>query len=154
MGLHELKPARGARTQKRRVGRGDAARRGSTAGRGRKGQNARGNIHPLFEGGQLPLAKRLPYMRGFKNRFRTEYVPVNLDRLVSFSAENEVTPATLFSAGIIDSVKHPVKILGNGDLKQPLMISAHAFSKSAREKIERAGGAASVIETKQPASKD
>jgi len=155
MGLHELRPASGARAQKRRVGRGDAGRRGSTSGRGNKGQKARRNVHPLFEGGQLPLSKRLPYMRGFTNRFRVEYVPVNLERLSNFDAESEVTPETLREAGIIDNTKQPIKILGDGELKNALKISAHAFSKAAREKIEQAGGTAvSLAEPKQPQAKD
>ena len=145
MGLHELKPARGSRFPKRRVGRGDAGRRGSTAGRGLKGQKARGNIPPLFEGGQLPLVKRLPYMRGFHNRFRVAYAGVNVDRLRVFDADAEVTPASLLDAGIVRKGRALVKILGDGELDRPLKVVAHRFSQSARAKIEEAGGTATVI---------
>lgn len=145
MGLHELKGARGARSQKRRVGRGDSGRRGSTAGRGLKGQKARGSVPPLFEGGQLPLIKRLPYMRGFHNKFRTEYIPVNVERLNAFDPDTEITPVSLLEAGIVNKPGSPVKILGDGDLDRPLKVSAHGFSKSARGKIESAGGTVTVI---------
>ena len=145
MGLHELKGARGARSQKRRVGRGDSGRRGSTAGRGLKGQKARGSIRPLFEGGQLPLIKRLPYMRGFNNKFRTEYAPINIERLNAFDADTEITPITLVEAGILKKPRSLVKILGDGELDRALKVSAHGFSKSARGKIESAGGTVTVI---------
>jgi large subunit ribosomal protein L15 len=145
MGLHELKPARGSRSQKRRVGRGDSGRRGSTAGRGLKGQKARGQVHPLFEGGQLPLIKRLPYMRGFTNIFKKQYSPVNVDRLNAFEADAEVTPTSLREAGIVKKAKTMIKVLGDGELSRPLKVSAHGFSKSAREKIEAAGGTITVL---------
>ncbi|MCH7739856.1 MAG: 50S ribosomal protein L15 [Chloroflexi bacterium] len=145
MGLHELKGARGARSQKRRVGRGDSGRRGSTAGRGLKGQKARGSIRPLFEGGQLPLIKRLPYMRGFTNKFRKVYFPINVDRLNAFDADTEITPITLLEAGIVKKPGSLVKILGDGELDRALKVSAHGFSKSARGKIESAGGTVTVI---------
>ena len=145
MGLHELKPAKGSRSPRRRVGRGDAGRRGSTAGRGLKGQKARTNIPPLFEGGQLPLVKRLPYMRGFYNHFRVAYDGVNVERLGVFEADAEVTPESLVKAGIIKNRAARVKILGDGELDRPLRVSAHGFSRSARAKIEQAGGSATVI---------
>lgn len=145
MGLHELKGARGARSQKRRVGRGDSGRRGSTAGRGLKGQKARGSIRPLFEGGQLPLIKRLPYMRGFTNHFRKVYSPINVDRLNAFDADTEITPITLLEAGILKKPGSLIKILGDGELDRALKVSAHGFSKSARGKIESAGGTVTVI---------
>jgi large subunit ribosomal protein L15 len=147
MALHQLKPARGSRSQRRRVGRGDSARRGSTAGRGTKGQKARRQVHPLFEGGQLPLIKRLPYMRGFTNVFKKQYSPVNLDRLNQFEAEAEVTPELLREAGIVKKSRTMIKILGDGELTRPLRVTAHGFSKSAREKIESAGGTITVLGT-------
>ncbi len=110
-----------------------------------KGQNARDNVHPLFEGGQLPLIKRLPHMRGFHNRFRTDYQGINVDDLSRFDAESEVSPATLVEAGIVKRPHKPVKILGDGDLDKPLKVSADGFSKSAKAKIEAAGGTATVI---------
>ena len=124
MGLHELKGARGARSQKRRVGRGDSGRRGSTSGRGLKGQKARGSIRPLFEGGQLPLIKRLPYMRGFTNKFRKVYFPINVDRLKAFDADTEITPITLLEAGIVKKPGSLVKILGDGERRKHLFYEA------------------------------
>lgn len=111
-----------------------------------KGQKARGSIHPVFEGGQLPLVKRLPYMRGFHNAFRVEYSPVNLERLDAFDEGAEITPELLLERNIIRRKQDLVKVLGDGEVKKALKISAHAFSKSAREKIEAAGGTATVIE--------
>lgn len=145
-GLHELKPAAGSRKDRRRVGRGDGSGRGTYSGRGMKGQKARGSIHPVFEGGQLPLVKRLPYMRGFHNAFRVEYSPVNLERLDAFDEGAEITPELLLERNIIRRKQDLVKVLGDGEVKKALKISAHAFSKSAREKIEAAGGTATVIE--------
>ncbi len=147
MKLHELRPAEGAKKKKRRVGRGIAAGQGKTAGRGTKGQNARsgGGVRPYFEGGQLPLVRRLPQKRGFTNIFKVYYTPVNLDRLDDFAAGDEVSPTTLAEAGIIKSPHEPVVILGNGDLSRPLTVKAHRFSASAREKIVGAGGSAEVL---------
>ena len=146
MGLHDLRPAPGASRPRRRRGRGNASGHGTYSGRGIKGQKARTSIRPTFEGGQLPLVKRLPYMRGFNNKWRVEYVPVNLDRLAAFDEDAEVTPAALIRAGVVAKPGQPVKILGQGDVGKPLRVTAHAFSKSAREKIEAAGGTATVIE--------
>jgi len=142
MKLHELRPPEGAKKKRKRVGRGIAAGQGKTAGRGTKGQGARsgGGKGPYFEGGQLPLVRRLPHVRGFTNLFKVQYVPVNLYRLEGFVAEDEVTPATLAAAGIIKSPDLPVVILGNGELELPLKVKAHRFSTSARAKIEQAGG--------------
>ena len=147
MKLHELRPAKGAKKKKRRVGRGIAAGQGKTAGRGTKGQNARagGGVRPYFEGGQLPLVRRLPHKRGFTNIFKVHYKPINLDRLDDFTAGDEVSPATLAEAGIIKSPSEPVVILGRGELDRPLAIKAHRFSASAREKILGAGGSAEVL---------
>jgi large subunit ribosomal protein L15 len=142
MKLHELRPAEGAKKRRKRVGRGIAAGQGKTAGRGTKGQAARsgGTKGPYFEGGQLPLVRRLPFKRGFNNIFKVEYVPVNLYRLEGFAADQEVSPETLASAGIIKSARLPVAILGQGEVDRPLTVKAHRFSASARAKIEEAGG--------------
>jgi len=142
MKLHELQAPEGARKRRKRVGRGIAAGQGKTAGRGTKGQAARsgGTKGPYFEGGQLPLVRRLPFRRGFTNIFKVQYAPVNLYRLEVFEAEQEVSPETLALAGIIKSPSLPVAILGDGDLDRPLVVKAHRFSASARTKIEEAGG--------------
>lgn len=143
MKLHELKPDPGAHKRKTRVGRGISAGKGKTAGRGTKGQNARpgGTKAPYFEGGQLPLVRRLPFKRGFTNLFRIEYQEVNVAALnEKFKAGAEVTPETLAKAGLIKDVEKPVVILGEGELKTRLSVSAHRFSARAREKIEGAGG--------------
>jgi large subunit ribosomal protein L15 len=146
MKLHELHPPKGAKKPRKRVGRGIAAGQGKTAGRGTKGQGARsgGGKGPYFEGGQLPLVRRLPVKRGFTNIFKVQYVPVNLYRLEGF-ATGEVSPETLASAGIIKSASLPVAILGQGDLDRPLVVKAHRFSASARAKIEGAGGTAEEL---------
>lgn len=142
MRIHDLRPARGSRRQRRRLGRGDASGRGSYSGRGMKGQKARsgGGVPPWFEGGQLPLVKRLPFRRGFTNIFRRQYAEVNLDRLHAFEAGAEVTPERLVELGVLQDKKKPVKVLARGDLDRALTVVAHKFSASAREKIERAGG--------------
>jgi large subunit ribosomal protein L15 len=142
MKLHELRSPKGARKRRKRVGRGIAAGQGKTAGRGTKGQASRsgGTKGPYFEGGQLPLVRRLPVKRGFTNIFKVQYVPVNLHRLEGFEANAEVSPDTLAAAGIIKSASLPVAILGQGELDRPLAIKAHRFSASARTKIEQAGG--------------
>ncbi len=142
MKLHELRSPKGARKRRKRVGRGIAAGQGKTAGRGTKGQKARsgGAKGPYFEGGQLPLVRRLPFKRGFTNIFKVRYVPVNLYRLNRFEANAEVSPRTLAEAGIIKSAKLPVVILGEGEVDRPLVVKAHRFSASAQAKIEAAGG--------------
>ena len=142
MKLHDLQAPKGARKSRKRVGRGIAAGQGKTAGRGTKGQASRsgGTKGPYFEGGQLPLVRRLPFKRGFKNIFKVQYVPVNLYRLEGFEADAEITPATLAEAGIIKSAELPVAILGDGEVERPLVVKAHRFSSSARAKIEEAGG--------------
>lgn len=147
MKLHELRPPKGAKHKRKRVGRGNSSGHGTYAGRGRKGQNARsgGKVSPYFEGGQLPLVRRLPHKRGFTNIFKVHYTPVNLDRLGSFPAGAEVSPATLAEAGIIKSEKEPVVILARGDIDKPLVVKAHRFSQKAREKILAAGGTVEVL---------
>jgi large subunit ribosomal protein L15 len=142
MKLHDLQAPKGARKSRKRVGRGIAAGQGKTAGRGTKGQAARsgGTKGPYFEGGQLPLVRRLPFKRGFKNIFKVQYVAVNLYRLEEFEADAEISPATLAEAGIIKSADLPVAILGDGKVDRPLVVKAHRFSSNARAKIEEAGG--------------
>ncbi len=147
MKLHDLRPAEGSKKKRRRVGRGIAAGQGKTAGRGTKGQRARTGrgIKPYFEGGQLPLVRRLPHTRGFTNIFRIRYEAVNLDTLnAKFEKGAQVTPEEMVRRGM---VAHPrrVKILGRGELKKALTVKAHAFSSSAKEKIAAAGGTAEVI---------
>ena len=140
MKLHELQPAPGAKKRRMRKGRGIAAGKGKTAGRGTKGQNSRsgGGVRPYFEGGQLPLVRRLPQKPGFRNRARVEYIAVNVGRIAAF--KGEVTPETLRAAGLANGNHDGIKILGVGELDRKLTVTAHAFSASARSKIEAAGG--------------
>jgi large subunit ribosomal protein L15 len=149
MKLHDLAPPPGAHRKRRRIGRGLGSGRGTTAGKGTKGQNARagGGVHPHFEGGQLPLVKKLPYRRGFNNINRVEYQAVNLADLVEkFAAGSEVTLEAMIGAGLLKNERERVKILGTGDLDRALTVTAHRFSASAREKIEAAGGACHALE--------
>jgi len=148
MKLHELRPPRGARRNRKRVGRGTASGHGKTAGRGTKGQNSRsgGGVRPYFEGGQLPLVRRLPQKRGFTNIFRVQYSVVNVERLSEFRKGSKVSPTRLAKAGIIKSPQARVKILGRGEVSRPLTVSAHRFSASARRKIEAVGGAVVELE--------
>jgi len=140
--LNKLSPAPGSRKDRKRVGRGDGSGHGTYSGRGQKGQKSRsGNkVRPGFEGGQLPLIKRLPKKRGFVNIFRTEYSVVNLGHLSTFESGGEVTPEKLLAAGLIKSLRHPIKVLAEGDLSYPLVVKAHKFSSAAKTKIEAAGG--------------
>lgn len=146
MELHDLKPAPGSRTEKTRVGRGTGSGKGKTAGRGVKGQKARGSIRPGFEGGQNPLYQRMSYKRGFTNIFKTIYEEINLERLEKLETDETITPEMLYEAGITRGLEFPVKILGNGELNRPIKIRAHKVSKGARAKIEAAGGSVEVIE--------
>ena len=147
MQQHDFRPPKGAKKNRRRVGRGDSSGFGSYSGRGMKGQNSRtgGGVRPSFEGGQLPLSKKLPKIRGFTNIFRKRYTVVNVDRLAVFPSESEVTPEALSDAGILRNLNNPVKILGRGELNVPLVVSAHKFSASARQQIEAAGGSVREI---------
>jgi large subunit ribosomal protein L15 len=148
MKLHDLRPNSGKKKERKRVGRGISAGQGKTAGRGTKGQNARsgGGKGIYFEGGQLPLARRLPYKRGFTNINKIYYNPVNLRDLADIDFEGvEVNPETLAIVGLIRKPTDPVVILGDGELDQALTIKAHRFSASAREKIEAAGGSVEII---------
>jgi len=141
--LHHLRPAPGAKTAKTRLGRGEASK-GKTSGRGTKGTGARKNVSPAFEGGQMPLHMRLPKLKGFKNPFKVEFQVVNLDRINElFPDGGQVTVDGLVAKGAVRD-GHPVKVLGQGDLSVKVDISAQAFSASAKEKIEAAGGTVTV----------
>ena len=144
MKLHELSPAPGSKKNRKRIGRGPGSGTGKTAGRGHKGQRSRSGFSQRFgfEGGQMPLVRRVP-KRGFTNIFRTEYTAVNLSRLEGF--EGDVTPETLRAKGLARANKK-VKILGDGEVSAKLNVKAHKFSKSARAKIEAAGGSCEVLE--------
>ncbi|WP_414044190.1 50S ribosomal protein L15 [Macrococcus animalis] len=146
MKLHEMKPVEGARKERNRVGRGMASGNGKTSGRGHKGQKARsgGGVRLGFEGGQLPLFRRLP-KRGFTNINRKDYAIVNLDQLNRFEEGTEVTPALLIETGVVSNEKSGIKILGNGELTAKLTVKAHKFSASAKEAIEGKGGTTEVI---------
>jgi len=146
MQAHQLKPPRGAKHARKRVGRGNAAGQGTYSGRGLKGQKARSGNKPrrFFEGGQTRLFKKLPFRRGFTNPFRVEYQPVNLDDLQKLDEGTEVTPELLKEKGVLRSIRKPVKILASGELTKKLSVTAHRFSLAAKEKIEAAGG--SVVE--------
>ncbi len=146
MKLHELRPAEGTNKNKKRIGRGTASGQGKSAGKGEKGQNARsgGGVRIGFEGGQMPLYRRLPKV-GFTNIFRKEYAVVNLQDLEIFEAGAVVNPDTLREAGLVKAMKHGVKILGTGELTKNLTVQAHKFSKTAEEKIAAAGGKVEVI---------
>ena len=137
----------GAKKARKRVGRGNGSGHGTYSGRGCKGQKSRAGyrMKPGFEGGQLPLIKRLPRKRGFVNIFRTEYSVVNLARLGVFEPDSEVDPEKLVAAGLVRSLRRPVKILGNGDIDRALSVKAHKFSSVARAKIEAAGGTAEEV---------
>jgi len=161
MKLNDLRPAPGAHTKRTRVGRGIAAGKGKTAGRGTKGQKARagGTIAPFFEGGQTPLSQRIPKLHGFKNRFKIHYEVVNVGRISAYAelgrfgqgeqdgdAPVVVNPELLRAAGLIGTLRNPVKILGQGEVSKRLYVLADAFTKSAAEKVRAAGGTAQVIE--------
>jgi large subunit ribosomal protein L15 len=163
MKLHDLRPAEGSRTAKTRVGRGIAAGKGKTAGRGTKGQKARagGSIAPWFEGGQTPLHQRIPKLRGFRNRFKIEYEVVNVGAIAAAAergafetdphAKGKSAPITinqdvLRAVGLVRTLNKPLKVLGAGELSTPLFVVADAFTGSARTKIEAAGGSVTVLE--------
>ncbi|CAN5737721.1 hypothetical protein BH20CHL3_BH20CHL3_10860 [soil metagenome] len=146
--IDDLRPAKGATTSKRRVGRGHGSGRGKTAGRGTKGQNSRsgGGVRIGFEGGQLPIQQRMPYKRGFTNIWKTPWETVNLGRLADLEVDGPITPEVLANAGLIRGTRYPVKILANGEIAGALTIHAHAFSKSALAAIEAAGGTVMTLE--------
>jgi large subunit ribosomal protein L15 len=144
MKVHDLKPAPGSRQARRRVGRGIGGKGGKTAGRGHKGQGARGTVPAGFEGGQTPLHRRTPKAKGFKNPFRVEYHVVNLSTLARFDAGAEVTPDTLREHGLV-AKRGLVKVLARGELDKPLTVRAHGFSEAAKRAIEAAGGTTEVL---------
>jgi large subunit ribosomal protein L15 len=142
--LHHLRPAPGAKTAKTRVGRGEGSK-GKTAGRGTKGSRARNQIPVGFEGGQMPIHMRLPKLKGFKNPFKVEFQVVNLDRISELFPEGgDITVEELVARGAVRK-GHPVKVLGQGDISVKVTVSAHAFSGSAKEKIQAAGGTTTVL---------
>jgi large subunit ribosomal protein L15 len=141
--IHDLKPPKGSTKPRRRVGRGIAGKGGKTAGRGTKGQGARDTVPVGFEGGQMPLARRVPKLKGFKNPFRVEYAVVNLDTLQEFEGD-EVTPDALRAKGLV-AKQGLVKVLGRGQLSRAVRVKAHAFSKSAEQAITSAGGSVEVL---------
>lgn len=147
MKLNELSPAPGSRKNAKRVGRGNGSGHGTFSGRGCKGEKARAGfkMRPGFEGGQLPIIKRLPEKRGFTNIFRQEFSVVNTDKLNVFASGAEVTPESLLSAGLVKSLRQPVKILAMGDISHPVTVKAHKFSAAAKAKIEAAGGSAEEV---------
>ncbi len=146
MKLHDLKPAVGATTAPKRLGRGTGSGLGKTSGKGHKGAKARsgGGKRPGFEGGQMPLTMRLP-KRGFNNKWRVEYATVNVDRLNIFEDGEVVSPVELIQAGILKNVQDGVKILGNGEITKKLTVQANKFTATAKEKIEAAGGKVEVF---------
>jgi large subunit ribosomal protein L15 len=143
MKLHHLRPAKGAKKERTRVGRGRAGARGKTAGRGTKGTGARGTIRAGFEGGQMPLIRRVPKLKGFKNPSRVEYAPVNVEVLGRYF-DGDVAPDALYRHGLAHKGAK-IKVLARGELDKKLTVHAHAFSKAAKEKIEAAGGTAEVL---------
>ncbi len=146
MNLHDLTPARGAKKRRKRIGRGPGSGHGKTATKGHKGLKARsgGGKRPGFEGGQMPLIRRLPKF-GFTNPFRAEYNIVNVKSFEKWAGVEMITPQAMVDAGLVKRKKLPIKILGNGELKKSLVIQAHKFSKSAEAKIQAAGGRVEVI---------
>jgi large subunit ribosomal protein L15 len=150
---NDITPAPGSKQARKRVGRGDGSGHGTYSGRGCKGQKVRAGyrMRPGFEGGQLPLVERLPRKRGFTNIFRTEYSIVNVGALSVFESGSEVTPEKLVAARIVKSLRKPVKILSDGDIKHPLTVKANKFTAAARAKIEAAGGTVEEVEHAAPA---
>ena len=148
MKIHDLRPDEGATKKRKRVGRGTGSGKGRTSGRGTKGQNSRtgGGVPINFEGGQLPLVKRLPKMRGFNNRFKVEYIPVNLDFMSQRFEDNAtVNPESLAAVGLLGNVSDPIVVLARGEVAKPLHVKAHRVSASAQAKIEAAGGSVEIL---------
>lgn len=148
MKLHDLKPNKGSKKDRKRIGRGYGSGMGKTAGRGTKGQNSRagGGVPLWHQGGDTPYFRRMPKKPGFKNFNRVEFQLVNLEQLSQFRKDSVVTPEVLREAELINTLSRPVVILGRGELKKPLKIQAHRFSRKAKEKIEKAGGTVEVLE--------
>lgn len=148
MKLHDLRPTEGSTKKRKRVGRGTGSGKGKTSTRGTKGQNSRtgGGVRPTFEGGQLPLVKRLPKLRGFTNRFKVHYIPVNLDILNQLFDDNtDVTPEALATVGLLGNAKDPVVVLARGEVAKPLHLKVHRISTTARQKVEAAGGSVDIL---------
>ena len=147
MKLHDLKPRAGSKKHRKRVGRGISAGQGKTAGRGMKGQGARaGSSRGLYhQGGNLPLFRKLPFKRGFTNFRRVTWAEINLERLEGFKPDSEITPESLKEAGIVRSLRHPVVLLGRGEVSIPLKVRLHRVTSGARAKIEAAGGTVEII---------
>jgi large subunit ribosomal protein L15 len=147
MDLSDLRPAEGSNRPRKRVGRGTGSGHGKTSGKGQKGQKARSgtSVGRWFEGGQLPLQKRMPYKRGFTNIFAAQWEEVNLDKIAALGL-SEVTPEVLHERGVTRGLEFPVKVLGNGELTSAVKVSAHAFSESAKSQIEAAGGSVETVE--------
>jgi large subunit ribosomal protein L15 len=154
LGLNNLRPAKGSTHKKKRIGRGPGSGTGKTAGKGHKGQKSRSGYSQKigFEGGQMPLQRRLP-KRGFTNIFKKEWLEISLAKLEeNFNAGDEITPEILHQRGLIKKAKHDLVILGNGDITKALKISAHRFTKTAKDKIEKAGGNATEIKKETAAA--
>jgi large subunit ribosomal protein L15 len=149
---HDLKPVKGAHRDRKRVGRGDGSGKGKTAGRGTKGTKARGEVHLYFEGGQMPIARRLPKLKGFTPPNRKVYGVVNVAALGEMNG-GSVGPEELHKAGLVHKRDKLIKVLGQGDIGRAVTVRAHAFSDSARSKIEGAGGTVEVISTAPPGPK-
>ena len=152
MKLHDLKPAEGSKTARTRVGRGEGSGKGKTAGRGTKGTKARGEVHLFFEGGQMPLIRRVPKLKGFTPPNRKVYGAVNVGLLEELGV-TEIGPEELRAAGLVRKRDKLVKVLGKGDVSKKLTVRAHAFSEAARAKIEGAGGTAEVIDLRPTGKK-
>lgn len=149
IGAEELRPDRGATHAKKRVGRGNGSGHGTYSGKGLKGQKSRSGKklpYDAFEGGQFPTSRKYHTLRGFNNKWRVPFQPINLAALDRFDAGSTVTPETLLQAGLLRHLREPVKVLGNGDITKNLTISAHRFSETAKAKIEKAGGIATLID--------
>ena len=154
IGAEELRPDRGATHAKKRVGRGNGSGHGTYSGRGLKGQKSRSGKklpYDAFEGGQFPTSRKYHTLRGFNNKWRVPYQPINLSALDRFDAGSAVTPETLLQAGLLRHLREPVKVLGNGDITKKLTISAHRFSETAKAKIEKAGGTVTLISPEEDA---
>ena len=149
MQQHSLKSPQGSKKNRKRVGRGDSSGSGSYSGKGMKGQKSRsgGGVRPGFEGGQLPLIKKLSALRGFNNIFRREFIPINLNTISKlYEKDNEISPETLVEKNVLKDTKSPIKILGDGEINFSVKVTAHKFSRSAKDKIISAGGTIQELE--------
>ncbi|MGI8925886.1 MAG: 50S ribosomal protein L15 [Tepidiformaceae bacterium] len=153
MDASQLRPDKGATHSRKRVGRGNSSGQGTYAGKGLKGQKSRSGkgVRLGFEGGQLPLVRRMHVLRGFNNKWRVEYQPINLGELERFDDGATVTPESLKAAGLLRQLREPVKVLARGELTRKLDITAHRFSEAARARIEELGGSATLVAPEEPA---